>query len=71
MNKIGFVVVMIILVIAYLSLVSYLDRPEMRVDEAGNCISAVGPDGPIDCRDIAKEDWSHYDLVTVYAPEPK
>ena len=53
------------------TLISYLDRPEMRVDEAGNCLSAVGPNGPIDCKDIAEDDWGHYDLITVYAPEPK
>lgn len=64
----GLVISAILCCLVYLGICSELDRPELRVDEAGNCISAVGPDGPISCKQIKKNEWWRYDVITQYEP---
>lgn len=48
-----------------------LDRPQMVIDENGQCISAGGLKGQIDCKKITKADYGKFDITVAYSPLPK
>jgi len=63
--------VAVIVSVTMIAVVSSLNRPQMIVDENGNCKSARGPQGSIMCADIKEEDWGNYDIEKAYKPLPK